>query len=53
MVMVRVTVAAIIIMITVGIVASYSSVTLVVSGGGSQYGRSPVRGYWRMPSDDL
>ena len=33
MVMVRVTVAAIIIVIMVGIVASYSSVTLIISGG--------------------
>jgi hypothetical protein len=33
MVMVRVTVAAIIIMIMLGIVASYCSVTLVISGG--------------------
>jgi hypothetical protein len=35
MVMVRVTVAAIIIMIMVGIVASYCFVTLVISGGPS------------------
>jgi hypothetical protein len=33
MVMVRVTVAVIIVMIMVGIVASYSSVTLVIGGG--------------------